>query len=101
MTSTERDMTEYWFKPATWGYGAEPANWKGWAALLAFAIALVALFAVVMLFIDGEASRSEAAWASAVIGIAIYAFLEFVRRRTHGGWIIRWTEDYFVLPIWF
>jgi len=25
-------MSEYWFKPKSHGYGASPANWKGWAA---------------------------------------------------------------------
>ena len=25
-------MTSYWFKPHSYGYGATPANWRGWAA---------------------------------------------------------------------
>jgi hypothetical protein len=27
-------MSDYWFKPKTRGYGATPANWKGWAATI-------------------------------------------------------------------
>ena len=92
-------MSKYWFQPATWGYGAEPANWKGWAAVFAFGLALVALFAVVAMFVDGQSSLLKAAGVSVVFGIAIYAFLEFVRRNTHGGWVIRWTEINVFLPI--
>ncbi|HEU4381635.1 MAG TPA: hypothetical protein VFR73_23945, partial [Hyphomicrobiaceae bacterium] len=27
-------MSDYWFKPKSHGYGATPANWKGWAATI-------------------------------------------------------------------
>jgi hypothetical protein len=26
----------YWFRPKRYGYGASPANWKGWLATLVF-----------------------------------------------------------------
>jgi hypothetical protein len=35
-------MSDYWFKPKRHGYGATPANWKGWAASLAFLAIMVA-----------------------------------------------------------
>ncbi len=38
-------MTDPWFRPKSYGYGATPANWRGWAATAAFAIGLVARLA--------------------------------------------------------
>ena len=35
-------MTDPWFRPKSHGYGATPADWRGWAATAVFAIGLVA-----------------------------------------------------------
>ena len=40
-------MTDYWFTPKRYGYGATPANWKGWVATLAF-IGLVFVLPLVL-----------------------------------------------------
>jgi len=31
-------MSQYWFKPKTYGYGATPSGWKGWAAVAIYAV---------------------------------------------------------------
>ena len=36
-------MTEYWFKPHGYGYGATPVSWKGWAAVAVYAAVMLAL----------------------------------------------------------
>ena len=36
-------MSQYWFKPKTYGYGATPANWKGWAAVAVYVAVILAL----------------------------------------------------------
>ena len=36
-------MADYWFKPHAYGFGATPANWKGWAAVGGYLMALLAL----------------------------------------------------------
>lgn len=36
-------MKDYWFKPKKYGYGAAPANWKGWAFVLIFILVVVLL----------------------------------------------------------
>ncbi len=37
-----------WFKPKTYGYGATPSNWRGWAATGVFVIVVMALSLVLL-----------------------------------------------------
>jgi amino acid transporter len=82
-------MAIYWFKPTKYGYGATPANWKGWAATFAMAaILLVSIWGM-----DQLAGRSNLAgwliWAAVVAAISL-SFVELSRRKTDGQWRWRW-----------
>jgi len=51
-------MTEYWFRPKTYGYGATPVNWKGWASSLVAVVALLVVFRLFVLPVPGGAPHS-------------------------------------------
>jgi len=54
-------MTQYWSKPKLYGYGAAPANWRGWIATATFVAVL--LSASVVLLASQQNSPSDAvAW---------------------------------------
>jgi hypothetical protein len=36
-------MTEYWFRPKQYGYGATPTTWQGWALTLGTVAVMVAV----------------------------------------------------------
>jgi hypothetical protein len=82
-------MTPYWFKPKSYGYGATPVTWEGWAVTLA-AIVVVAgsVFAINLLV----AQSNAVAWLvwAALIAAATWWFVQFCRRRTDGEWHWRW-----------
>ena len=58
---------DHWFIPKSHGYGATPANWKGWAALGVFALVLFALsFAVLHLSGAPPGAERIGIWLAAV-----------------------------------
>ena len=82
-------MSEFWFKPKRYGYGATPVTWQGWAVTLGTVLAMVAvslslrltakgLWALVALFVFDAAAVS-------VLGIVSY-------RKTEGGWRWHWGD---------
>ena len=80
-------MPRYWFRQKTFGYGATPNTWQGWALTI---VSLALLFGVVL---AGPAIRDNGlrvVWM--VLGIAItlgvYAYIAW--RKTEGGW--RWRD---------
>ena len=52
-------MSQYWFKPKTYGYGATPANWKGWAAVAGYVAVVTALTLPLLALAGGHASRRQ------------------------------------------
>lgn len=80
-------MNDYWFKPKTFGYGATPINWKGWAATLGFVLAMVGL----SLSVFGVTKRTTvplsdwAIWLAGVITLT-GAFIAISKRKTDGEW---------------
>jgi general stress protein CsbA len=36
-------MTQYWYKPKKYGYGAQPITWQGWVAILLLVMLLLAV----------------------------------------------------------
>lgn len=86
-------MIEFWFKPKTHGYGAYPTNWKGWAATVAFPLAVLLLLYP---FVIGPAASSSAPTLPGIIGslavamIATVAFIKLTRAKTDGEWRWRW-----------
>jgi hypothetical protein len=88
-------MTQYWFKPKAHGYGATPANWKGWAATLAFLSVMVA-FTYVLVASQQNAGSPPRDWVIAVwaLGIALLTggFVCLARAKTDGQWMWRWGK---------
>jgi hypothetical protein len=80
-----------WFKPHAHGFGAGPANWRGWLAVAVFVLAETALaFAVVGWSGDVSAARLGAYLVLSLI-LAV-AFVAVAWRKTDGAWRWRWGE---------
>ena len=89
-------MSDAWFKPKTHGYGASPANWKGWAAMAAYvggtAAMTVPLMVVPSLDHDGPALWQLALWV-VLFCVATSTFVRLARGKTAGEWRWRWGES--------
>ncbi len=70
----------YWFRPKHYGYGASPANWRGW---LAMAVFLALIFAVNQL--TGNSLIRFGAF-----GVLLALFVWIVWKKTDGTWRWRW-----------
>ncbi len=82
-----------WFVPKTHGYGAYPANWKGWAAIAGFFLVEMAVLGVMIVYpllsgVEPTIGRFVA-WTIASAGLTV-VFLIVVRRKTDGEWRWRW-----------
>jgi hypothetical protein len=76
-------VTQHWFKPKSFGYGATPTTWQGWVAVVAFVAIVVGLSMVIL----GD-SPDLAAWVvwALVVGAMTVAFVAFTKRKTNGEW---------------
>jgi hypothetical protein len=85
----------HWFMPKTYGYGASPANWQGWAATFAFIAAVVGV-TLVMVVWQADALTGPTAWQFSawllVIAALLAAFIGFARAKTSGQWGWRWGK---------
>jgi hypothetical protein len=88
-------MTQYWFKPKTKGYGATPANWKGWAATLAF-LGIMMVSTLVLVASQQNSGSTQRDWVIGlwVVGIAVLTggFVWLARAKTDGQWAWRWGK---------
>ena len=88
-------MADHVFKARTkpFHYGAEPANWKGWAAVLGF-IALLLSFSLILLPWQRGEATAPAAWQIVVraglVCMATAAFVGLCRAKSDGQWVRRW-----------
>jgi hypothetical protein len=88
-------MTQYWFTPKSHGYGATPANWKGWVATFAF---LGLVFATPFLLAASQQKPGSAAngWAISVwlliVPVLVAGFVWLARAKTDGKWGWRWGK---------
>jgi hypothetical protein len=86
-------MTEYWFRPRAYGYGATPSSWKGWAAVALYVAAVLALI-VPLLAWPADLPAGPAAWqvttAMGMIAVLTVGFIRLCRARTDGEWRWRW-----------
>ena len=88
-------MTRYWFKPKSHGYGATPANWKGWVASLAF---LGLVFVVPFLLVASQQNPGStfSGWAIGVwalmVAVLVAGFVRLARAKTDGQWSWRWGK---------
>ena len=81
-------MNEYWFRPKTYGYGATPTTWQGWAVTIGSVI-VIAAAALLILSYRGQ---SPAAWIIffAFEALVLAALWIVCRRKTEGEWRWRW-----------
>ncbi len=89
-------MTEYWFKPKTYGYGATPSNWKGWTATLGFiAVSLLITLPFIVLPVLSGHQPSAAGLVSyfVLLGLGVLGFVRLCRAKTDGIWRWRWGDD--------
>lgn len=82
-------MSDFWFKPKTWGYGAYPTNWKGWALTLGFVVVvnLLSLPLMVLPALHNIALTPAQIVCWAVLTAAItVGFIWLCRVKTDGEW---------------
>lgn len=88
-------MTDYWFTPKRYGYGATPANWKGLVATLAF-IGLVLVLPRVIVASQQNPRSPIDGWAIGVCALIVVAlaagFIVLARAKTDGEWGWRWGK---------
>ena len=80
-------MPRYWFRQKTFGYGATPSTWQGWALSI---VSCLLLFAVVL---TGPAIRDNllrAAWIGLGLLVTVLVTVGITYRKTEGGW--RWRN---------
>ena len=83
-------MTEYWFRPKRYGYGATPTTWQGWAVTIGTVAAMVA----VSLYLRLTEPHYWALAALIAFDVLALVFLVIVsRRKTEGGLRWRWGGD--------
>lgn len=79
---------EKWFKPKRYGYGVGwPTNWKGWALILAYCIAVIGISESLI----SPGPQDFVLRLSLVIGLTVILLL-IARRKTERGWRWRWGE---------
>ncbi|MEZ4390603.1 MAG: hypothetical protein R3A48_05865 [Polyangiales bacterium] len=87
-------MRDAWFRPKTYGYGAYPAHWKGWAAVLVYVVALTAEIAATLSLArsGGEGSLSLGWFALGVAGalVGTGAFIALCAKKSSEPWRWRW-----------
>jgi hypothetical protein len=83
-------MTEYWFRPKRYGYGATPIAWQGWAITIATVLAMVA---VSVFLRPNTRSFLGLAGMLAFDAVALSFLLVVSRRKTDGVWRWRWGEN--------
>ena len=90
-------MADHWFKARTkpFHYGAEPANWKGWAAVGCF-IALLLFFSLILLPWQHGHATAPSAWQivlwAGLVCMATAAFIALCRAKSDGQWVWRWGK---------
>ena len=79
-------MSDAWFKVERTGLAAKPTGWQGWAVVLGYIAALVALtWLLILRHADTPEAMQINLWFGAVILLTI-GLLVIVRRKTEGRW---------------
>lgn len=88
-------MSQYWFKPKAYGYGATPLGWKGWAAVAGY-VALVTALTLSLLTWPADMPASPKIWQivtwAAFVALLTLGFIRFTRMKTDGQWAWRWGK---------
>jgi hypothetical protein len=86
-------VTQYWFKPKRYGYGATPATWQGWVATIVASLAIAAINVSLVLTVR---HHWDLDWTlTALLGLDVLAVVFLIvvtRRKTEGEWRWRWGD---------
>jgi peptidoglycan/LPS O-acetylase OafA/YrhL len=85
-------MTEYWFKPKRYGYGATPVTWQGWALTAAAPISVV-IAIVAMATLGGTADGGNWVVVAMVAIVLTLVCVVVSYRKTDGEWRWRWGSS--------
>ena len=75
---------KYWFKPKTYGYGAQPTSWEGWLSVL--------IFAVLFLLFLGISANTKYRFLIVFNVILVIGLVILSKNKTKGKWAWRWGE---------
>jgi hypothetical protein len=81
---------EFWFRPHTFGYGATPVTWEGWAVVAVYLVVMAAIATMVARSRNGF--RAWAAWSVAIM-VATSALILVSWSKTDGAWQWRWGHS--------
>jgi hypothetical protein len=88
-------MSQYWFRAKTYGYGATPSNWRGWAATAAF-VGMVVALTMSLLALPADMPAGPAAWQvgtwAVLVALLTLGFVRICRAKTDGQWSWRWGK---------
>ena len=80
-------MPKYWFRQKTFGYGATPNSWQGWAVTIVSAVLTLGVI-VAADFMRDNAMRF---WLIAIgLPLILIPTVWITRAKTEGGW--RWRS---------
>ena len=80
-------MAKYWFRQKTFGYGATPNTWQGWALTLV-GLALVLFIVWECRAIPGRGTRFMVASLGILAVVVQMTYISYLK--TEGGW--RWRN---------
>jgi hypothetical protein len=88
-------MSQYWFKPKAYGYGATPSNWKGWAATAGYVLVVVALTLSLVAW-PADMPAGPRIWQIVTwvlfVALLTLGFVRLARIKTDGQWAWRWGK---------
>lgn len=74
---------EFWFKPKSFGYGATPTTWEGWAVVAAYALLVLACAVATT---THKGSLPTFVVSMGIIAIATIALIVVSVKKTDGAW---------------
>ena len=87
---------QHWFIPKSHGYGATPANWKGWAATFGYVASVISITLPLMIWPVGSPTEPTLGhvllWAALVASLTA-AFVKLSKLKTDGEWRWRWGNE--------
>lgn len=90
-------MRDAWFRPKTYGFGAYPANWKGWAAVLVYVVALTGEVTLTLSIARsaGDGALSPGWFALGMVGafVGTAAFIWLCAKKSSEPWRWRWGSE--------
>ncbi len=86
-------MSQYWFKPKRYGYGATPITWEGWVfTLLIMAVDPRLGLAAARHRLRRAAPTTVWVWW-VIVMVVLAASVAVTRAKTEGAWRWRWGRD--------